>query len=435
MRFEQQVQFASKTDIGLRRKNNEDACKVHLCASEEEFQSRGHLFVVADGMGGHAVGELASRLAVETVPHAFFKGKEGDARRALAMAISEANDTIHARGSQNRDFQRMGTTCSTLVLTPKGAMIGHVGDSRVYRIRRDRIDQLTFDHSLQWELKRQKKQLPDELRMLDNRNVITRSLGPELEVEVDLEGPHTVLPGDIYVVCSDGLSSQVGDAEIGGVARELAPAQACRLLVHLANLRGGADNCTVVIVRVGELPANVSPAVPPVANRPELEFGWGWLAGFWLVSVLLVVGLSLLLFRHLVPGGVLTSVGGVGILALAVGAWRQRAGERAARVDPSETVHSRPHRTAVVNSSRELMDILGRLELDLRRAAQEEGWNVSWNDHQEAIEMAVAALEQGRFGRAVRDYARSIDLLMGDIPKRRAAASNPGVNGSPLVGK
>ena len=423
MRFVQQVQFASATDIGLRRKNNEDACKVQLCISESDFHSRGHLFVVADGMGGHAVGELASRLAVETVPHAFFKGHEGDARRALATAITEANDTIHARGSQNRDFQRMGTTCSTLLLCPRGAVIGHVGDSRVYRIRRDRIDQLTFDHSLQWELKRQKKKLPDELQRLNNRNVITRSLGPEAKVEVDIEGPHTVLPGDIYLICSDGLSSQVGDAEIGGVARELSPAQACRLLVHLANLRGGADNCTVVIARIGELPANVPSAEESEEDQPESGFGWGWLAGFWLVCVILVAGLSLLLFRHGIEGGLLTGVAVLGGVALSIGAWRRRADARSANEDASATVYSRPHRTAVVKSNRELIDILGRLEVDLRRAAQEEGWNVQWQEHQQAVDTAVAAMEQGRFGRAVRDYARTIDLLMSDLPKRRAAAS------------
>lgn len=422
MRFEQQVQFASATDIGLRRKNNEDACKVRLCANEEDFQNRGHLFVVADGMGGHAVGELASRLAVETVPHTFYKGKEGDARRALGAAISEANDTIHARGSQNRDFQRMGTTCSTLVLCPKGAIIGHVGDSRVYRIRRDRIDQLTFDHSLQWELERQKKTLPPEYRMLDNRNVITRSLGPESEVEVDIEGPHTVLPGDIYLICSDGLSSQVQDAEIGSVARELSPAQACRLLVHLANLRGGADNCTVVIARVGDLPANVSPSMPAVDDPPESEFGWGWLAGFWLVCVVLAAGLSLLLFGRVAEGAVLTVMGVLGVTSLAIAAWRHRRQRRVVVSDDSATVYSRPHRTCTIKSSRELMDILGRLERDLRRAAQEEGWNVSWDEHQQAVEAAAGAMEQGRFGRAVRDYARTIDLLMSDLPKRRAAA-------------
>src|SRR6188768_3316727 len=176
MQLEQQVQYATATDIGLRRRNNEDAYVVHLCSDEGEFRRRGHLFLIADGMGGHAVGELASRLAVETVPHTLYKNRDGDARSALLNAIHAANAVIHARGSQNRDFQRMGTTCTGLLLSPRGAWVGHVGDSRAYRIRRDRIDQLTFDHSLVWELQRTHTRLPDELKMLDNRNIITRSL-------------------------------------------------------------------------------------------------------------------------------------------------------------------------------------------------------------------------------------------------------------------
>ena len=153
------------------------------------------------------------------------------------------------------------------------------------------------------------------------------------------------------------------------------------------------------------------------------------------MCVILVAGLSLLLFRHLVEGGLLTGVGVLGVMALAVGAWQRRAEERAANSDPSATVYSRPHRTAVVKSNRALMEILGRLELDLRRAAQEEGWNVSWQEHRQAVSSAVTAMEQGRFGRAVRDYARTIDLLMSDLPKRRAAASAVANSGSSVADK
>lgn len=424
MRFEQQVQYASATDIGLRRRNNEDAYIVRLCSEESEYRRRGHLMVVADGMGGHAVGELASRLAVETVPHTFYKHKDGDSRTALVAAIAAANSAIHARGSQNRDFQRMGTTCTVLALTPRGALIGHVGDSRVYRIRRDQVDQLTFDHSLQWELKRHNKRLPDELKMLDNRNIITRSLGPEASVEIDLEGPHPVLPGDVYVICSDGLSTQVGDDEIGAIVRELSPAQACRLLVHLANLRGGADNCTVVTVRVGDLPANVTPESPPPPEPevPQQALGWEWLGGFWLVAMALVGGLSLLLFRHLLEGAIVTAVGLIGVLVMGVALWRRYRAQPGRGGDP-QTVYSRPHRTAVAKSSHALAATLAGLEQDLRRAAQEEEWNVDWEAHQQALASAMEAVQQKRFARGVRDYARALDLLI-DLPKRRAAAAN-----------
>ncbi|MEZ6065944.1 MAG: protein phosphatase 2C domain-containing protein [Planctomycetaceae bacterium] len=308
MRWEQQVQYASQTDIGLRRKNNEDACATRICLTEEEFRERGHLFVVADGMGGHAVGELASKIAVETVPHTFFKLTGSSAIELLRLAVEAANAAINQRGTQNRDFQRMGTTCTSLALTPRGLLLGHVGDSRAYRIRRDRIDQLTFDHSLVWELQRKNPNAAKQIDLSAHKNVITRSLGPEPSIEVDIEGPYPIFPGDIYVLCSDGLSGQVTDEEIGGIARELSPNLACRLLVHLANLRGGVDNCTVLIVRVGDLPANLPLAIeePPV---PEGGLGWGWLAGFWAAALLLVAGISLAMFRRYVEGSMLATGG------------------------------------------------------------------------------------------------------------------------------
>jgi PPM family protein phosphatase len=421
MHLEQQVQYASATDIGLRRRNNEDAFVVHLSSEEQEFRRRGHLFLVADGMGGHAVGELASRLAVDTVPHTLYKNRDGDARTALLNSIHAANAVIHARGSQNRDFQRMGTTCTALLLSPRGAWVGHVGDSRAYRIRRDRIDQLTFDHSLQWELQRTNTRLPDELKMLDNRNIITRSLGPEEHVDVDLEGPHAILPGDIFVVCSDGLSGAVSDEEIGGVVRELSPALACRLLVHMANLRGGGDNCTVIVVRVGDLPAN-APAEPEPEPEPAPGvLGWGWLAGFWLGAMTLVAGLSMILFGRFEVGGVVTGIGAFTIIVMGLHALRR--GNLFRRRHEGQTVMSRPHRTAVAQPSETLLQTLVGLEAQLRRAAQEEEWNVDWQAHRQALSSMSASQEQRRYARGVRDVTRAIDLLMSDLPKRRAMAA------------
>ncbi len=147
-------------------------------------------------------------------------------------------------------------------------MIAHVGDSRLYRIRGDRIDQLTADHSVQWELMRQGRLRPDEVFLHESRHVITRSLGPEPVVQVDIEGPYAVLPGDVYLICSDGLTGHVQDAEIGIIARELPPPEACRMLVNLANLRGGSDNVTVVIARVAS-----SPGVPEEEEAPRRRAG------------------------------------------------------------------------------------------------------------------------------------------------------------------
>src|SRR5712691_4175175 len=162
MRWEQKVQYASLSDIGFRRRNNQDSCVVMLSPDVETFQARGHLFIVADGMGGHAVGELASKIAVDTIPHTYFKNRSGDMPAALSAAIHDANTAVHEKGSQNVDFNRMGTTCVALALGPQGAVIGHVGDSRLYRVRREQIDQLTFDHSLEWELIRHGRLKPNE---------------------------------------------------------------------------------------------------------------------------------------------------------------------------------------------------------------------------------------------------------------------------------
>jgi protein phosphatase len=215
--------------------------------------------MVADGMGAHAVGELASKLACDNIPHNYFKARNGSPAEALSKAFHDVGAQIHAKAAANRDFQGMGTTCSTLLMLPAGALIAHVGDSRVYRIREGLIDQLTFDHSLVWELVRRNHMSPEQAARAVPRNVITRSLGPEPQVEVDVEGPLPVEPGDVYLLCSDGLSGPVADREIGAFAANFHPEDACRYLIHLANLRGGPDNVTALVLRVGPW---VDPSLP-----------------------------------------------------------------------------------------------------------------------------------------------------------------------------
>src|SRR4029077_14593744 len=135
------------------------------------------------------------------------------------------------------------------LLRPDGVWIGHVGDSRAYRIRDGRIEQMSFDHSLVWEMARRHGVDPEGLQGIPS-NVIVRSLGPEPLVQVDIEGPHPIQAGDTFVVCSDGLSGPVSDREIGAAVSALAPKEACRFLIDLANLQGGPDNITVIVVKV-----------------------------------------------------------------------------------------------------------------------------------------------------------------------------------------
>lgn len=243
------VRFAALTDVGVKRSHNQDACAAQPAVDAVGYESHGHVFVVADGMGGHAVGEKASAKAVRDIPFVYAKHARDGIGPAIRRAFQETNAAIYAIGQQNPEFRGLGTTSTALILRPEGAWVGHVGDSRAYRIRDGRAEQLTFDHSWVWEIAKRQGVDPDELGDF-KKNVIIRSLGPDAEVEVDIEGPHPVAPGDAFLLCSDGLTGVVNPQEVGAVVTALPPEEAVRFLVHLANLRGGPDNITVMIVQV-----------------------------------------------------------------------------------------------------------------------------------------------------------------------------------------
>ncbi|MCH2596451.1 MAG: protein phosphatase 2C domain-containing protein, partial [Pirellulales bacterium] len=134
---------AAVSDVGMRRSSNQDSMAIALADGTDQWLSQGHLLVVADGMGAHAAGELASKLATDTITHSYHKRPEDSPSESLVEAIREANNVIYTKGQDSVDFQGMGTTCSSLLLLPKGALAAHVGDSRVYRLRGNSFDQLT----------------------------------------------------------------------------------------------------------------------------------------------------------------------------------------------------------------------------------------------------------------------------------------------------
>ena len=249
MSFEK-IRYASITDVGVKRSHNQDACAAQPAADENVWRVQGHIFVVADGMGGHAVGEKASAKAIRDIPLTYSKhvGQEGVVS-AIRRAFTEANADIFDIGIKNPEFKGLGTTTTALFLRPEGAWIGHVGDSRAYRIRSGKVEQLTFDHSWVWEIARRQGIDPDQLGDF-KKNVIVRSLGPDEEVEVDIEGPHPLIPGDSFLLCSDGLSNEVTADEMGAVVSTMPPEEAAKFLIALANVRGGRDNITCLIVQV-----------------------------------------------------------------------------------------------------------------------------------------------------------------------------------------
>jgi serine/threonine protein phosphatase PrpC len=249
------VRFAGETNVGMKREHNEDS--FFLPKSER-------LAIVADGMGGHASGEVASRMAVDTIVSYFqdstgereitwpFKvdnGQKPDINR-LVTGIKLANLKIHDEAQRNPNCRGMGTTLVSTVFAEEAMIIGHVGDSRIYRLREGLFDQLTEDHSLLNDYIKMKNLTPDEIAAFPHKNVIVRALGMKATVDVDVivEQPRL---GDVFLLCSDGLSGMVTDAEIADVvANEGDLNRLCDRLIEMANAAGGVDNVTVVAVRV-----------------------------------------------------------------------------------------------------------------------------------------------------------------------------------------
>lgn len=247
---------AGISDVGLQREHNEDCFAV---VPQHE------LFIVADGMGGHRAGDVASRLASESITD-FFRRSESDEmtwpfqidtelsdeENRLLTAIRLANRQIYEHSIRSRDLRGMGTTVVGALFSPdkQRMYIGHVGDSRAYRVREGEIVQLTRDHSLLNDYLAAMPDMTDEQRSELPKNVITRALGMQDNVEVDLLSDEAQL-GDYYVLCSDGLSGMVDDEDILAAVKESSsPESACLRLVTMANEHGGEDNVTAVVVAI-----------------------------------------------------------------------------------------------------------------------------------------------------------------------------------------
>ena len=239
---------AGQTNIGRKRKVNQDSFLM---------EPNSQLFVVADGMGGHAGGETASKLTVETVIQSILNDKTSISMEPgdLVMgAVHRANTAVYSVAEKNKALAGMGTTCVTMYFDQNKLFVGHVGDSRVYMIKKHQIWQLTRDHSLVNEKLKAGIITREQLKKDKSRNVITRSVGFESSVLVDVYQKDAG-PGELYLACSDGLSGLVDDQEILATANELGwdtedlnPLVA--KLIEKANANGGDDNVTVVVARV-----------------------------------------------------------------------------------------------------------------------------------------------------------------------------------------
>jgi serine/threonine protein phosphatase PrpC len=257
------VEQAGRTDVGRQRSANEDSLVVNP-----------PLFAVADGMGGAKAGEVASAVAVEAVEGAPTESAE-PAEAQLAKIVRDANRRIYDLAVADESRRGMGTTLTLAKLHGDEVSLAHVGDSRAYRLRGGELEQLTKDHSLVAELERSGQITPEAAEHHPQRSIITRALGPEPDVEVDtytLAGRE----GDLFLICSDGLTSMISDDEVRSILRSAGSLDdAAEELVRAANQSGGKDNITVILFRLGDGEGGVTaaPSEPAAADDDTIAGG------------------------------------------------------------------------------------------------------------------------------------------------------------------
>ena len=261
------IVFSKKSDIGLVRTENQDSHGKFPEDSTDLYSPKGQLFIVADGMGGHKGGKEASTIAVRVVNEEYFSSSDEEPA-ALRNSIDRANSAIYNESGDKSEIGRMGTTCSALVLKEEKGIIGHVGDSRIYRIENGAIEQLTDDHTQVQEMLRGGILTPEEAENYPSKSVLARALGVDEKVKIDIIEDIILRSGQSYILCSDGLA-KVSQAEILKIVSDNNADDACDILVDLANERGGKDNVTVIIVKIARGEAPKTTPVKQVKEKKE----------------------------------------------------------------------------------------------------------------------------------------------------------------------
>lgn len=255
MESHNKIKICAKTDIGLKRKNNEDTYLI--VTNGQNVQDYGMLFAVADGMGGHAFGEVASKMVCEGLSE-YYKKKQSPSLgldfhqsrlHHLIRTIRFANNQILRASERNQIFEGMGTTLSVLVLLKGKALIAHVGDSRIYRLRQGHLEQLTVDHTMAQFLVEEGEITPEDAVKHPARHILTQVLGSNIdEVDTRIE---KLQPGDLFLLCSDGMYDMLADDDMLKILIAPSNAQAvCDQLLESAIKNGGKDNVTVIVVKV-----------------------------------------------------------------------------------------------------------------------------------------------------------------------------------------
>ena len=257
------VGVGSLSDPGQVRELNEDyfGTPETMEISLDLVEQKGRLYAVADGMGGHAAGEVASQQAIFTLFREYYASPCAGIIKRMAEAIEAANVEVHAQASSDRAKTGMGTTLVAAVLKGDDLYVANVGDSRAYLVREQSIEQITKDHSWVNEQVQAGIITEQEAREHLYRNIITRSLGTKPDVDIDFF-QRKVHPGDVLLLCCDGLSNEVENNEITHLVSATDPQEAAQKLIDLANQRGGPDNITAIVVKIGEVVKAPLPVLP-----------------------------------------------------------------------------------------------------------------------------------------------------------------------------
>jgi len=247
------------TDPGPHREINEDSIGQFAPGDPLALERKGQLYAVADGLGGHNAGEVASSSAVATLGEEYYSSSNHTRiEPALRQAVQAANLRIHELTHRNPEYRSMETTLSALAIAGAQAYIAHIGDTRVYHWRDGLLRQLTSDHSEAAELVRMRVLKPERVRDHPGRNVLTRTLGSRLIPRPDyLRQP--VLPGDQFVICSDGLWSEVEEHELAQVLADHTPTDACRELIDRALARDCSDNISIQVIKIHAVQSAIQP--------------------------------------------------------------------------------------------------------------------------------------------------------------------------------
>lgn len=267
------MQISSYTHVGTVRKINEDACLAVPPWSRLAIQKRACLFAVADGMGGHNAGEVASTIAVNALRDWFAEAEIDQVdERLFEEVFAATNSLIWDYSQKNPETSGMGTTLTAMVVKGKSAIIGHIGDSRLYRMRGGKLELITNDHSLVAEQVRMGKLTPEQARVHPTRNILSRVMGGRQFVVPDCFQIE-VEPEDLFLICSDGVTGMIDDNQITKMLLEQSPSRVARALCDQANKDGGKDNSTAVVLKIDKLPI-VFPSAYSFSRLCDLFVHW-----------------------------------------------------------------------------------------------------------------------------------------------------------------